>query len=46
MKKNKSDQLINKIQQIRSKNNNNWMDILRLGFKHDQKSFINNEKYL
>ena len=37
MKKNKSDQLINKIQQIRSKNNNNWMDILRLGFKHDPK---------
>ena len=37
MKKNKSDQLINKIQQIRSKNNNNWMDILRLGFKHNPK---------
>ena len=37
MKKNKSDQLINKIQSIRSKNNNNWMDILRLGFKHDPK---------
>ena len=37
MKKNKSDQLIKKIQQIRSKNNNNWMDILRLGFKHNPK---------
>ena len=38
MKKNKSDQLINKIQQIRSKNNNNWMDILRLSIKLDYKN--------
>ncbi len=29
--------LINQIQKIRSKNNSNWMDILRLGFKHDPK---------
>lgn len=26
---------INQIQKIRSKNNSNWMDILRLSFKHD-----------
>ena len=31
-------QLINKIQKIRSKNNVNWMNILRLGFKHDSKA--------
>jgi len=30
--------LIKKIQKIRSKNNVNWMDILRLGFKHDPKT--------
>ena len=28
---------INQIQKIRSKNNSNWMDILRLSFKHDPK---------
>ena len=28
---------ISKIQKIRSKNNINWMDILRLAFKHDPK---------
>ena len=27
--------LINKIQKIRSKNNKNWMDLLRLGFKYN-----------
>jgi hypothetical protein len=38
MKKNeKALDFINQIQKIRSKNNSNWMDILRLGFKHDPK---------
>lgn len=37
-KKNQSLDLINKIQKIRSKNNINWMDMLRLAFKHDPKS--------
>ena len=27
--------IINKIEKVRSKNNVNWMDVLRLGFKHD-----------
>lgn len=37
MKKNKktSLDLIDEIQKIRSKNNANWMDILRLAFKFD-----------
>ena len=29
--------IINKIQKTRSKNNVNWMNILRLAFKHDPK---------
>ena len=33
-KKNNSLKIINNIQKIRSKNNVNWMDILRLAFKH------------
>ena len=37
-KNKKSLQLINKIQKIRSKNNVNWMNILRLGFKYDPKA--------
>jgi hypothetical protein len=37
-KKNQSLELINKIQKIRSKNNINWMDMLRLAFKHDPKN--------
>ena len=37
-KKLSSLSLINKIQRIRSKNNANWMDILRLAFKHDPKN--------
>tara|TARA_B100002019_G_C21250297_1_gene590745 strand:- start:1715 stop:1921 length:207 start_codon:yes stop_codon:yes gene_type:complete len=37
MKQNKAKDLINQIEKIRSKNNTNWMDILRLGFKHDPK---------
>ncbi len=43
MKTNKTNynealKLINKIQNIRKKNNVNWMDILRLAFKHDPKN--------
>ena len=33
--KNKYSKLINKIQKIRSKNNVNWMNILRLAFRLD-----------
>tara|TARA_B100000579_G_C22162772_1_gene546056 strand:- start:133 stop:348 length:216 start_codon:yes stop_codon:yes gene_type:complete len=35
---NEALKLINKIQNIRKKNNVNWMDILRLAFKHDPKN--------
>ena len=39
MKKNKKYQnIIDKIQRIRSKNNVNWMDLLRLVFKLDPKN--------
>lgn len=39
MKQNKKYQnIINKIQAIRSKNNVNWMDLLRLAFKLDPKN--------
>ena len=38
MKPNKNLKLINRIQKIRSKNNVNWMNILRLAFKHDAKN--------
>ena len=31
----KNLKIINKIQKIRSKNNVNWMNILRLAFKYD-----------
>ena len=34
----KSLKLVNKIQKIRSKNNKNWMDLLRLALKLDYKS--------
>jgi len=37
MKKN-YNKIINQIQKIRSKNNVNWMNILRLAFKLDSKS--------
>lgn len=37
-KKKSSLELIDKIQKIRSKNNGNWMDILRLAFKFDPKT--------
>ena len=30
----KSLKLVNQIQKIRSKNNKNWMNLLRLAFKH------------
>ena len=30
--------LINKIKKIRSKNNLNWMNLLKLSFKHDPKN--------
>ena len=35
---NNSLKLINQISRIRSKNNKNWMDILKLAFKHDPKN--------
>ena len=34
----KSLKLITQIQNIRKKNNVNWMDMLRLAFKHDPKT--------
>ena len=37
MKKN-YNKIINQIQKIRSKNNVNWMNILKLAFKHDPKN--------
>tara|TARA_A100001388_G_scaffold171155_1_gene127930 strand:+ start:418 stop:606 length:189 start_codon:yes stop_codon:yes gene_type:complete len=38
MKSNKYIKVINQIEKIRSKNNVNWMDILRLSFKLDPKA--------
>ena len=38
MKDNKYITIINKIEKIRSKNNVNWMNILRLAFKLDPAS--------
>tara|TARA_B100001123_G_C14639235_1_gene760996 strand:+ start:81 stop:281 length:201 start_codon:yes stop_codon:yes gene_type:complete len=39
MKKNKkSISIINQIQNIRTKNNKNWMNLLKLAFKRDPKS--------
>ena len=35
---NRSLKLIMQIQNIRKKNNVNWMDMLRLAFKHDPKN--------
>ena len=37
MREKKNLLLIEKIQKIRSKNNKNWMDVLRLSIKLDQK---------
>ncbi len=34
---NKALKYINEVQRIRSKNNINWMNVLRLAFKHDPK---------
>tara|TARA_Y200000002_G_scaffold245949_1_gene203479 strand:+ start:553 stop:741 length:189 start_codon:yes stop_codon:yes gene_type:complete len=41
MKNNNYLKIINKIEKIRSKNNVNWMNILRLAFKLDPKSASN-----
>ena len=38
MRYNKSLKLVNQIQKIRSKNNKNWMDLLRLSLKLDHKT--------
>ena len=38
MKNSKHSRIIDKIEKIRSKNNVNWMDILRLSFKLDPKA--------
>ena len=38
MKSNKYIKIIDQIEKIRSKNNVNWMDILRLAFKLDSES--------
>ena len=37
-KKNKSSAITNQIQKIRTKNNVNWMNLLRLAFKKDPKN--------
>ena len=37
MKKNKYLKIIDKIEKVRKKNNNNWMDILRLAFTSNPK---------
>jgi len=33
-------QIIQKIQNVRKKNNNNWMDILRISFKYSPKETL------
>ena len=38
MRKKDYEKIINKIQKIRSRNNVNWMNILKLAFKLDPKS--------
>ena len=40
MKKIQSLKIINQIEKIRSKNNKNWMDLLRLSFNLDPIHFI------
>ena len=32
--------IINQIEKIRGKNNTNWMNMLRLAFKHDSKGVL------
>ena len=44
MKNNNYLKIISQIEKIRSKNNVNWMNILRLAFKLDPKGKKNNEK--
>lgn len=41
LKSKKYLKLINKIEKIRSKNNSNWMDILRLAIKHAPDEAVN-----
>ena len=38
MKKKSYSKVIDQIQKIRSKNNVNWMNILKLAFKHDPRN--------
>lgn len=38
---NQAIKIVNKIQKIRSKNNKNWMDLLRLSLKLDYKATSN-----
>jgi hypothetical protein len=38
MKRNKSAEIINQIQKIRTKNNVNWTNLLRLAFRKDPKN--------
>lgn len=33
----REDYIINRIENIRAKNNGNWMDLLRIAMKHDPK---------
>ena len=37
MKKRSGNQIINKIEKARARNNQNWMDLLRLAYKSDPK---------
>ena len=54
MKKKKNyDKIFNDIEKLRSKNNKNWVDILRLAFKHSPseakkifKQIVNKDKQL
>ena len=41
LKYKKSLKIVNSIQKIRSKNNKNWMDLLRLAFKYSPKEAKN-----
>ena len=38
---NKINNLFKKIENIRSKNNKNWMDILKIAYKSDPKNTVN-----
>jgi len=37
MKKNKYSKVIDQIEKVRTKNNKNWMDILRLAYRYSPK---------